>query len=106
MFAISARMSIRHKIAGDAIIGEDLDLYGEIAGTVIVAEDAILQLHGKVVGSLILLPRSAAFVHGTVDGNVVNRGGYLEIFGADTGQVVRQAVTTVADSISRPRWQV
>ena len=98
--------TIRHKIVGDTTIDEDTELHGMIAGTVTVAEDTILQLHGKVVGSLILLPRSAAFVHGAVDGAVVNRGGYLEIFGAVTGQVVRQGGTTVADSISRPRWQV
>jgi len=92
--------TIRHKIVGDTTIDEDTELHGMIAGTVTVAEDTILQLHGKVAGSLILLPRSAAFVHGTVDGNVVNRGGYLEIFGAVTGQVVRQAGTTVIDSMA------
>ena len=53
-----------------------------------------------MAGSLILLPRSAAFVHGTVDGDIVNRGGYLEIFGTVTGQVMRQAGTTAIDTMA------
>lgn len=43
--------TIRHKIVGDMTIDEDTELHGMIAGTVTVAEDAILQLHGKVVDS-------------------------------------------------------
>lgn len=42
--------TIRHKIVGDTTIDEDTELHGMIAGTVTVAEDAILQLHGKVAG--------------------------------------------------------
>lgn len=89
--------SIRHKIVGGMTIDEDTELHGMIVGTVTVAEDAILQLHGMVAGRLILLPRSAVIVRGTVDGDVVNGGGYLEILGVVTGQVVRQAGTTVID---------
>jgi len=43
--------TIRHKIVGDTTIDEDTELHGMIAGTVTVAEDAILQLHGKVVAA-------------------------------------------------------
>ena len=78
-----------------------LKLHCMIAGTVTVAEDTILQLHGKVAGSLILLPRSAAFVHGAVDGDVVNRGGYLEIFGAVTGQAA-SIYTHKGSSVPQP----
>lgn len=41
-------------------------------------------------GDLILIKDCSVYIHGMVNGDVINKGGYLEIFGIFNGKVIRE----------------
>ena len=88
---------IRNKIEGNTTINEDTQLHGTIVGSTTVSRNSVLQLHGMVMGDLILEENSTVYLHGMVNGNVINNGGYLEVFGTVNGKVIRESGETIID---------
>jgi len=89
---------IENKIIGDVTLNQDTELYGMIVGSTIIEENILLKLHGTITGNLILHKKSTVLHHGTVNGDVINEGGFLNIFGVVDGQVVRKDGNTVINS--------
>ena len=89
---------IRDKIEGDTAINEDTQLHGMIVGLTTVSRNSLLQLHGMIIGDLILEENSTVYLHGMVNGNIINNGGYLEVFGMVNGKVIRKSGETIIDS--------
>ena len=89
---------IRHKSEGDITIVEDTHLLGMIVGSVRVSEGTLLELDGTVTGTLILENGSKVQLRGIVTGDVLNGGGYLEVYGMVGGSVTRKGGKTIIDS--------
>ena len=89
---------IRNKIEGNTPINEDTQLHGMIVGSTTVSRNSILQLHGMIIGDLILEENSTVYLHGMVNGNIINNGGYLEVFGIVNGKIIRESGKTIIDS--------
>jgi hypothetical protein len=89
---------ITDRIEENLTITEPTSLAGMVVGTVTVAKGANLQLHGMVIGQLVLEPGSETFVHGMVNGDVVNREGYLFVFGTINGRIIDHGGHTKIDA--------
>ena len=89
---------ITDKIISDTIISEDTQLHGMIIGRITVVEGVIFHLHGMVIGDLMLREKATVYLHGMVNGNVINKGGYLEVFGCINGRLVRESGETIVDT--------
>ena len=79
------------KIEGSLVLNYDLTFHGMIAGDVIIIRRGILRLYGLCCKNLTLEQGSKAFLYGTVDGNVLNRAGYLEVYGKINGNLHTEA---------------
>jgi len=62
-----------------------LSHHGMITGNIIIEADGELYLHGMCCKDLMIKKGGKAFVYGTVIGNVLNDGGYLEVYGVING---------------------
>ena len=92
-------MSIEHgKIEDDVQLDEELTLHGMVTGSITVVEGGLLTLHGTCCRDLIVEEGARAYVHGTVSGNVLNRGGYLEVYGTIAGSLHTENGNTLVDS--------
>ena len=85
---------IKDKIDGNITLNEDTKLHGIIAGAATVSQNVLLHLHGVVAGNLTLEPDSHVVLHGIASGDVINNGGFLEVFGIVNGRVIRNAGNT------------
>jgi cytoskeletal protein CcmA (bactofilin family) len=91
-------MAIEHgKIDGDVILNYELVLHGMVTGNVSVARGGVLILHGTCSQNLAVEKNGQVYLHGTVAGNVLNRGGYLEIYGTVSGHVHTNEGNTLID---------
>lgn len=88
---------IRSKVEGNTILSEDTQLHGMIVGSTTVSENILLQMHGMIIGNLILKVDSEVYLHGMVNGDVINKGGYLKVFGIVNGKLIRESGDTVVD---------
>ena len=89
--------TISHKIVGDTVLEQDIQLEGIIVGSTTVSENIKLRLHGDIIGDLWLREGSDVLLYGTVNGNIRNEGGHLEVFGIVKGKIKSLGGTTVID---------
>ena len=81
-------MTIEHgKIDGDINLSYELVLHGMTTGNITVTKGGVLILHGMCCQNLMVEKDGHAYLHGLVAGNVLNRGGYLEVYGTVKGHV-------------------
>jgi len=81
-------MTIEHgRIESDVYLDYELTLHGKVAGIITVVNSGVLVLHGTCCQNLVVERGAQAYLHGTVGGDVLNRGGYLEVYGTVDGYV-------------------
>lgn len=76
----------RDRITGDPTVTDDLDLQGQVTGSVRVETGATLDLHGQIARDLIIEEGATVVLHGQVTGNV-NNAGELTVYGVVNGWV-------------------
>lgn len=79
------------RIEGALVLNYELTLKGSITGDVTVVRHGILRLHGLCCRNLTLEQDSKAYLYGTVNGNVLNRAGYLQVYGKIAGNLHTEA---------------
>jgi cytoskeletal protein CcmA (bactofilin family) len=97
----------RRQLTGDFTVGEELTLWGKIAGNVTVSAEGRFYLRGSVFGDLVaepgarvhifgnlqgnltVEPKAKVIVSGIIGGDVINRGGrlYIELLAKVMGKV-------------------
>ena len=85
------------KLDGNLYLDYELALHGMVTGDVIVDKGGNLYLHGMCCSNLIIKEGGSVFLHGTVTGDVVNQGGYLEVYGIVGGYLQTQNGETIVD---------
>lgn len=81
-------MKVEHgKIEGDLRLDYDLFLRGKVTGNITIVKGGNLVLLGMCEKNIIVEAGAEAYLHGTVVGNVLNQGGYLEVYGTTGGHV-------------------
>jgi cytoskeletal protein CcmA (bactofilin family) len=89
---------------GSLVVENDsLQIYGMIAGDLVVRDRAVVHLHGMVCGD-VFVEGGQLDLHGMVDGNVRNLGGQLRVFGSIHGSLFEVSGTTSVDpnAVVRP----
>lgn len=90
--------TIREKHSGNMVIQEPFEVFGMVAGDIVVEAGGLLILHGMCTECMTLKEGGEATIHGTVSGDVVNDGGTLSIHGQVHGTLVElRGETTVFD---------
>ena len=74
------------QIDGPITLERNTVLSGDVSGGVTVRAGVSLELYGRVAGDLVVEPGGAAVVHGIVTGAVRNQGAYVRVLGS-VGQV-------------------
>jgi cytoskeletal protein CcmA (bactofilin family) len=79
--------SEQKQIEGDVVLSDELQLYGQVTGSVTVEDGGVLHVFGMVGKSVTVKAGGTATVHGMVSGDVRNEGGGLHIRGMVLGRV-------------------
>lgn len=79
-------MKVEHgKLESSIQLDYELVLHGMVTGNVTVLKNGVLFLHGMCCQNLVLEDGAKVYLYGTVSGNVLNRAGYLEVYGVIGG---------------------
>lgn len=81
-------MKVEHgKLEGSIQIDYELALHGMVTGNVTILKNGVLFLHGICCQNLVLEDGARVYLYGTVSSNVLNRAGYLEVYGVVGGNL-------------------
>lgn len=88
---------IKGKTEGNIKIKENTVLRGMIVGDVKVLESAEFIISGMIIGNVTVHENTKVYIRGTVNGDVINKGGYLEVYGIVKGRLLKERGTEFVD---------